>query len=278
MTFIRSEILKNLRQTVDSGVPIIASGAGLGLSARCEELGGVDFIIADNAGENRMQGRPESASMLPIYDANGSIPRIASHILPVVKNTPVICGCFAQDLYRDIRAVLEEVRALGFFGVVNSPTLGAFDGSWEAGFTDAGCGYDAEVEMIRMAHEMGFLTTPFVHNAEQAAQMAQVGADILICDCGISVGGVNGSLVEKGKSLEECAARCQAVYDAAVAVNPDIFVLCHGGHIVSAEDVSYIFKNCKGVVGYYGTTGIEVIPTETAISTGIRAYKNVKTS
>ncbi len=278
MAVARLEILKKFRENIKAGIPVIGASAGIGLSARCEERGGVDFIIVSSHGENRMQGRPTSASMLPIYDVNETLLRLANRILPVVDHTPVIAGFFAQDLYRDVPTLLKQLKEMGFSGVQCSPSLGGFDASWGASYEDAGVGFCVEANMIKIAHEMDFLTTPFVHTPQQAVMMAEVGADILICNAGVSVGGFSGSTTPTNRTLDECVRFCQEIHDAAVAINPDIMVLCHGGRMVMPEDIDYVFQNTKGIVGYYGTSGIERIPTEIAISEGIRKYKNVKTT
>jgi predicted TIM-barrel enzyme len=274
MPFIsRSEALTRLKAQVAAGSPIIGAGAGTGISAKFAERGGVDLIIIYNSGRYRMAGRGSLAGLLPYGDANGIVVEMASEVLPIVKDTMVLAGVCGTDPFRLMPAFLKQLKEMGFDGVQNFPTVGLIDGVFRQNLEETGMGYDLEVEMIRMAHELDMLTCPYVFDEEQAVKMAEAGADMLVPHMGLTMKGSIGA--ETALTLEEAAKRVQAMRDAAVAVNPDILVLCHGGPIAEPEDAQYIFEHTEGVVGFFGASSIERLPTEVAIETQARKFKSL---
>jgi predicted TIM-barrel enzyme len=274
MPFIsRSEALNRLKAQVAAGRPIIGAGAGTGISAKFAERGGVDLIIIYNSGRYRMAGRGSLAGLLPYGDANGIVVEMASEVLPVVKDTMVLAGVCGTDPFRLMPVFLKQLKEMGFDGVQNFPTVGLIDGVFRQNLEETGMGFDLEVEMIRMAHELDMLTCPYVFDEEQAVKMAEAGADVLVPHMGLTTKGSIGA--ETALTLEEAAKRVQAMRDAAVAVNPDILVLCHGGPIAEPEDAQYIFEHTEGVVGFFGASSIERLPTEVAIETQARKFKSL---
>ncbi len=269
----RPEILDRLRAVVSSGRPIIGGGAGTGISAKCAELGGIDLIIIYNSGRFRMAGRGSLAGMMPYGDANQIVMDMAREVLPVVEKTPVLAGVCGTDPFRIMRRFLQDVRDMGFAGVQNFPTVGLIDGTFRRGLEETGMGYDKEVEMIRLAHELDLLTCPYVFTPEEAEQMAAAGADIIIPHMGLTTKGTIGA--KTAMTLEEAARRVQELADAARRVNPDILVLCHGGPISEPEDVQYILQHTRGIVGFFGASSIERLPTERAITDGVRRFKSL---
>jgi len=275
MPFIpREESLRRLRAQVASGAPIIGAGAGTGISAKFAERGGVDLIIIYNSGRYRMAGRGSLAGMLPYGDANAVMMEMAGEVLPVVKNTPVLAGVCGTDPFRLMPVFLREVKAKGFDGVQNFPTVGLFEGVFRANLEETGMGYGLEVEMIRLAHELDLLTCPYVFTPEAAAAMAKAGADVLVPHMGLTTKGAIGAGV--ALSLGESAKRVQAMRDAAVAVNPDILVLCHGGPIAEPEDAKYILDHTHGIAGFFGASSIERLAVEPAIEGQARRFKNLR--
>ena len=275
MPFIsRSDALARLKAQVAAGKPIIGAGAGTGISAKFAERGGVDLIIIYNSGRYRMAGRGSLAGLLPYGDANGIVVEMASEVLPVVKDTMVLAGVCGTDPFRLMPVFLKQLKEMGFDGVQNFPTVGLIDGVFRQNLEETGMSYDLEVEMIRMAHELDMLTCPYVFDEEQAVKMAEAGADVLVPHMGLTTKGSIGA--ETALTLEDAAKRVQAMRDAAVAVNPDILVLCHGGPIAEPEDAQYIFDHTEGVVGFFGASSIERLPTEVAIETQARKFKSLK--
>ncbi len=270
----REEILARLRQQVAAGRPIVGGGAGTGLSAKCAETGGIDLIVIYNSGRFRMAGRGSLAGMMPYGDANGIVMEMAREVLPVVRHTPVLAGVCATDPFRRMAHFLRQVKDEGFAGVQNFPTVGLIDGTFRQGLEETGMGYACEVEMIRLAREMDLLTTPYVFTAEEARSMAKAGADVLIPHMGLTTKGAIGATT--ALTLEQAARRVQELADAAREVNPDILVVCHGGPIAEPEDAAYILKNTRGVVGFYGASSIERLPTEVAITECTRRFKALK--
>src|SRR5438309_1908226 len=236
--FTRPECLERLRAQVAAGRPIIGGGAGTGISAKCAEAGGIDLIIIYNSGRFRMAGRGSLSGMLPYGDANQIVMDMAREVLPVVRHTPVLAGICGTDPFRIMKLFLREVQAAGFSGIQNFPTVGLIDGTFRQGLEETGMGFDLEVEMIRAANELGLLTCPYVFTEDEARAMAQAGADVLIPHMGLTTKGSIGA--KSALSLQEAAARVQALHDAAKAVNPDILVLCHGGPISEPEDARFI--------------------------------------
>lgn len=270
----RAEALAQLRATTQNGGVIIGAGAGTGLSAKCVEAGGVDLIILYNSGRYRMAGRGSLAGLLPYGDANAIVVEMAGEVLPIVKRTPVLAGVCGTDPFRVMPFFLRQLKEMGFSGVQNFPTVGLFDGIFRQNLEETGMGFDLEVEMIRQAHELDLLTAPYVFNAQEAQWMAQAGADILVPHMGLTTKGSIGA--HTAVTLEEAVERVQAMHDAAKAVNPDILVLCHGGPIAEPEDAAYVLKQTRGVVGFFGASSMERLPTETAITENTRRFKRIQ--
>lgn len=274
MPFIsREESLRRLREQVSQGTPIIGAGAGTGISAKFTESGGVDIIIIYNSGRYRMGGRGSLAGLLPYGDANAIVVEMASEVLPVVKDTPVLAGVCGTDPFRLMPVFLRQLKDLGFDGVQNFPTVGLIDGVFRTNLEETGMGYDLEVDMIRQAHELDMLTCPYVFTPEEATAMAKAGADVLVPHMGLTTKGSIGA--ETAVTLEESAKRVQAMRDAAVKVNPDILVLCHGGPIAEPEDAKYIFEHTEGIGGFFGASSVERLPVEPAIEGRAREFKNL---
>jgi len=272
----RREILAKLRQQVAEGRPIIGGGAGTGISAKCEEAGGIDLIVIYNSGRYRMAGRGSLAGLMPYGDANGIVVEMAHEVLPVVKHTPVLAGVCGTDPFRKMDYFLRQLKDMGFAGVQNFPTVGLIDGVFRQNLEETGMGYDLEVEMIRLAHELDMLTTPYCFNEEEARKMARAGADIIVAHMGLTTKGMIGA--QTALTLEQAAQRVQAICDAAKEVNPDVLVICHGGPIAEPEDAAYILSHTKGVVGFYGASSMERLPTERAITEQVRQFKAIKLS
>ena len=274
MRIPREECLRRLRESVTQGKPIIGGGAGTGISAKCAEAGGIDLIIIYNSGRYRMAGRGSLSGLMPYGDANAIVMEMASEVLPIVKNTPVLAGVCGTDPFREMPVFLKQVMDIGFSGVQNFPTVGLIDGTFRQNLEETGMGYDLEIEMIRLAHEMDLLTCPYVFSEEGARKMAGAGADVLVPHMGLTTKGAIGA--KTALTLEESAKRVQAMHDAAKEVNPDILVLCHGGPIAEPEDAQYILKNTKGIVGFFGASSIERLPTEKAITGQVRDFKKMQ--
>ncbi|HVK02568.1 MAG TPA: phosphoenolpyruvate hydrolase family protein [Armatimonadaceae bacterium] len=269
----RSEILSRLRSQVAAGRPIIGGGAGTGISAKCAEMGGIDLIIIYNSGRFRMAGRGSLAGMMPYGDANAIVMDMAREVLPIVEHTPVLAGVCGTDPFRVMKRFLLDVRDAGFAGVQNFPTVGLCDGMFRANLEETGMGYGKEVEMIALAHELDLLTCPYVFTPEEAGQMAKAGADVLIPHMGLTTKGSIGA--KSALTLEESAKRVQELADAAKAVNPDILVLCHGGPISEPSDVRYVLDHTKGIVGFFGASSVERLPTEVAITGCVKQFKSL---
>ena len=277
MPFIkREDALKRLRNSVAAKKPIIGAGAGTGISAKFAEKGGVDLIIIYNSGRYRMAGRGSLAGLLPYGDANAIVVEMAGEVLPVVKDTMVLAGVCGTDPFRLMPVFLKELKELGFDGVQNFPTVGLFDGLMRSNLEETGMGYGLEVEMIRQARELDLLTCPYVFNPEEARQMAKAGADVLVPHMGLTTKGSIGA--ETATTLEDSAARVQAMRDAAVEVNPDILVLCHGGPIAEPADAQYIFDHTTGIGGFFGASSIERLATEPAIEKQASLFKALNLS
>jgi len=273
MKFERNDILNRLRQNIESGQPIIGGGAGTGLSAKCEEAGGIDLIVIYNSGRFRMAGRGSLAGMMPYGDANQIVIEMASEVLPVVKNTPVLAGVCGTDPFRIMEDFLKKIDLTGFSGVQNFPTVGLIDGIFRQNLEETDMGYGPEVEMIRTAHNLGMLTTPYAFNSLEAEQMADAGADILVAHMGLTTKGTIGA--RTALTLEDAAQKVQEIHDAAKSVNPEILVICHGGPIAEPDDAQYILDHTNGVVGFYGASSAERLPTEQAIKAQIESFKSI---
>jgi len=274
MPFIsRTDGLTRLKGQVKAGKPIIGAGAGTGISAKFAERGGVDLIIIYNSGRYRMGGRGSLAGLMPYGDANAIVVDMANEVLPVVKDTMVLAGVCGTDPFRLMPTFLKQLKEIGFDGVQNFPTVGLIDGVFRQNLEETGMGYDLEVEMIHMAHELDMLTCPYVFDEEDAVKMAQAGADVLVPHMGLTTKGSIGA--ETALTLAESAKRVQAMHDAAVKVNPDILVLCHGGPIAEPEDAQFIFEHTEGVVGFFGASSVERLPTERAIQGQAEKFKSL---
>lgn len=270
----RTEILERLRATVEKGGVIIGAGAGTGLSAKCTEAGGIDLIIIYNSGRFRMAGRGSLAGMLPYGDANAILVEMAGEVLPIVKHTPVLAGVCGTDPLRLMPYFLKQLKEMGFSGVQNFPTVGLFDGIFRQNLEETGMGYGLEVDMIRVAHELDMLTTPYVFNPDEARAMARAGADVLVPHMGLTTKGMIGAT--SAVTLDDAVNRIQAIHEAASAINPDILVLCHGGPISEPEDAAYILKHVPGIVGFFGASSMERLPTEIAITENTRRFKAMR--
>jgi predicted TIM-barrel enzyme len=274
MPFIgRETALARLRARVDAREPILGAGAGTGISAKFAERGGVDLIIIYNSGRFRMAGRGSLAGLLPYGDANAIVVDMAKEVLPVVKNTPVLAGVCGTDPFRIIPVFLRELKAMGFDGVQNFPTVGLIDGVFRANLEETGMGYDLEVDMIREARKLDMLTCPYVFDAASAREMAQAGADVLVAHLGLTTKGSIGA--KTALTLSEAAARVQEMHDAARTVRSDVFVICHGGPIAEPADVESVLAQTKGIAGFFGASSIERFATEVGIEEQARRFRNI---
>jgi predicted TIM-barrel enzyme len=270
MTVSRSEILKSLREKVANGRPILGGGAGTGISAKCEEAGGIDLIVIYNSGRYRMAGRGSLSGLMPYGNANQIVKEMAFEVLTAVENTPVLAGVCGTDPFMIRDCFLKELKELGFAGVQNFPTVGLIDGTFRANLEETGMGFDLEIEMIAAAHEMDLLTTPYAFDASQAKLLTQAGADIIVAHMGLTTKGTIGA--KTSRTLKQCVTEIKAILDAARAVRDDVFVLCHGGPIAMPEDAAYILKHVPQIDGFYGASSMERLPTERAITEQIRAF------
>lgn len=272
--FSRDEILARLRAKVAAGKPIVGGGAGTGISAKMSEAGGIDLLVIYNSGRFRMAGRGSLAGMMPYGDANAIMMDMAREVLPVLTHTPVLAGVCGTDPFRLMKLFLRDVAQAGFSGVQNFPTVGLYDGTFRMGLEETGMGYGLEVDMIRLAHEMGLLTTPYCFNADEALAMAEAGADILIPHIGLTTKGTIGA--STAATLDDAVRRVQEMRDAAVRVNPDILVLCHGGPIAEPSDAQFVLDRTEGVVGFYGASSMERLPVEPAITNRVREFTELR--
>lgn len=259
----RGPILNRLREKVKEGGYIIGGGAGTGISAKFEEEGGIDLIVIYNSGRYRMAGHGSLAGLMPYGDANAIVMEMASEVLPVVKRTPVLAGVCGTDPMRIMSRFLRQIREEGFGGVQNFPTVGLIDGHFRANLEETGMGYAKEVEMIRMAHELDLLTTPYVFDEDDAVQMTRAGADILVVHLGLTTSGAIGA--RTALTLDQGVERVRSIARAALEVRPDILILCHGGPIAEPEDAAYVLERCPEIHGFYGASSMERLPTERAI-------------
>ena len=270
----RTEALERLHNTITQGGIIIGAGAGTGISAKCVEAGGVDLIIIYNSGRYRMAGRGSLAGLMPYGDANAIVVDMAREVLPIVKKTPVLAGVCGTDPFRMMSYFLRQLKEMGFVGVQNFPTVGLIDGTFRQNLEETGMGFDLEIDMIRQAHELDLLTAPYVFSQDDARAMARAGADILVPHMGLTTKGSIGA--RTALSLDQAVERVQAMHDAAKEINPDIMVLCHGGPIAEPEDAAYVLEHTKGVVGFFGASSMERLPTEAAITQTTQHYKQIQ--
>jgi predicted TIM-barrel enzyme len=269
----RAAILERFRAMIARGEPIVGGGAGTGLSAKCEEAGGIDLIVIYNSGRYRMAGRGSLAGLMAYGNANDIVVEMAREVLPVVKRTPVLAGVNGTDPFCLFDHFLDQLKALGFSGVQNFPTVGLFDGRIRANLEETGIGYGLEVDMIRLARSKDLLTTPYVFDESEARAMTEAGADIVVAHMGLTTGGSIGA--ETALSLEQAAEQVSAIAAAARQVRDDVLVLCHGGPIASPEDAAYILERCPECHGFYGASSMERLPTERALTEQTSQFKAI---
>jgi predicted TIM-barrel enzyme len=269
----RQEILQRLGEKIAARKPIIGGGAGTGISAKCEEAGGIDLIVIYNSGRYRMAGRGSLAGLLAYGNANEIVREMALEVIPVVKNTPVLAGINGTDPFTIWDRFLDDLQSLGFAGVQNFPTVGLIDGVFRQNLEETGMGYDLEVEAVRLARKKDLLTTPYVFSSDDATAMTRAGADIIVCHMGLTTKGAIGA--KTSKTLEECVSVINGWTAAARSVREDVIVLCHGGPIAMPEDAEFILKRCEGLQGFYGASSMERLPTEKAIRAQVEEFGKI---
>jgi len=274
MKTTRTDILNRLRTKVARGEPIIGGGAGTGISAKCEEAGGIDLIVIYNSGRYRMAGRGSLSGMLAYGNANQIVKEMAYEVLTAVRHTPVLAGVCGTDPFMLREPFLKELRELGFAGVQNFPTVGLIDGMFRANLEETGMSYGLEVELIAAAREMDLLTTPYVFNTDEALMMVDAGADIIVAHMGLTTSGTIGA--KSAKTLDDCVEQVQAITDVSKNRRSDVLVLCHGGPIASPDDAQYVLSRCKNVDGFYGASSMERLPTEIAITEQVRSFTRLR--
>ena len=271
----REVALSRLRNQATRGVPIIGAGAGTGISAKCAQSGGADLIVIYNSGRFRMAGHGSLSGLMPYGDANRIVVEMACEVLPVAQDVPVLAGVCGTDPFRLMHVFLQEIKAIGFSGVQNFPTVGLIDGLFRQNLEETGMSFSKEVEMIGIAHELDLLTTPYVFSPEEAVEMAAAGADVLVAHMGLTTKGLIGA--RTAKTLDEAVAEIQAIHDAAKRERDEILVICHGGPVSEPQDVRYVLENTQGIVGFFGASSVERLPTEQAITAQVRAFKEIET-
>ncbi len=272
-TMTRNEIMTKFKEQVKNGQTLLGVGAGTGITAKFSEAGGADMLIVYNSGRYRMAGRGSLAGLLSYGDANQIVVEMGAEVLPVVKNTPVLAGVCGTDPFRVMEIFLKQLKSQGFAGVQNFPTVGLIDGVFRQNLEETGMGYDLEVEMIRKAHELDMLTTPYVFDPDQARAMAEAGADILVAHMGLTTKGTIGA--QTALTLDDCIERIEAIIKAGREVNPDIMVICHGGPIAEPEDASYVIEKTEGIDGFFGASSIERFAAEKGIKSQTEAFKAI---
>ncbi len=274
MSFSRDQILDRVRERLAQGLPVIGAGPGAGISGKCAQAGGADLIVIYNSGRFRMAGHGSLSGLLPYGDANAIVTDMAREVLPVVRDTPVLAGVCGTDPFRLMEVFLPQLKAMGFSGVQNFPTVGLFDGLFRQNLEETGMSYSLEVEMIAMARKLDMFTTPYVFNAAEAVEMTKAGADLVVAHMGLTTKGAIGA--KTAKTLDQCVTEIQSIHDAAKAVRDDVLVICHGGPISEPEDAQYIMDRTRGIVGFFGASSIERLPTEVAITAQVRRFKKLK--
>ncbi|MCS4505851.1 hypothetical protein KBTX_03540 [wastewater metagenome] len=269
----RKVLVERFQEMARRGQPIIGGGAGTGISAKCEEAGAIDLIVVYNSGRYRMAGRASSAGLLAYGNANEIVQDMAGEILPVVKHTPVLAGVNGTDPFVIMPKLLRELKELGYSGVQNFPTVGIIDGTFRVSLEETGINFSTEVDMIRQAHELDLLTTPYVFSADEAVEMARAGADMIVPHMGVTTGGSIGA--QSSRTLDECVALIDEWAEAAKRVRPDVLVICHGGPIANPDDASYVLRNSEHCQGFYGASSMERLPTEIALTDQIRRFKDI---
>ncbi len=270
----RMEIIDTFRKQIAEGNILVGVGAGTGITAKSSEAGGADMLIIYNSGRFRMAGRGSLSGLLSYGDANKIVVEMGAEVLPVVKKTPVLAGVCGTDPFRVMEIYLKELKDMGFNGVQNFPTVGLIDGVFRQNLEETGMGYDLEVEMIRLAHELDLLTCPYVFDTDQATAMAKAGADVLVAHMGLTTKGTIGA--KTALTLDDCVKRIQDITDAGRAVNPDIIVICHGGPVAEPEDAKYVIEKTQGVNGFFGASSIERFAAERSIKAQTEAFKAIK--
>ena len=266
--------MEKFKQQIESGEMLLGVGAGTGITAKSSEAGGADMFIIYNSGRYRMAGRGSLAGLLAYGDANQIVMEMAGEVIPVVKNTPVLAGVNGTDPFRNMPYFLKQLQEMGFDGVQNFPTVGLIDGTFRQNLEETGMGYDLEVEMIRQAHELDMLTTPYVFNADDARKMAEAGADILVAHMGLTTSGTIGA--ETSKTLDDCVKLIDEIAAAGREVNPDIMVIAHGGPVAEPEDAKYVVENCENIQGFFGASSIERLAAERSIKGQTESFKDIK--
>jgi predicted TIM-barrel enzyme len=269
----RSALLERFRTMIARGEPIVGGGAGTGLSAKCEEAGGIDLIVIYNSGRYRMAGRGSLAGLMPYGDANQIVVEMAAEVLPVVKRTPVLAGVNGTDPFRVMDVFLDQLKAMGFSGVQNFPTVGLIDGTFRANLEETGMSYELEVDMIAQARAKDLLTTPYVFCEDDARAMAKAGADIIVCHLGLTTGGAIGA--KTALALADCSARVDAWAEAALRVKRDVIVLVHGGSVAEPDDAAFVMKHTRNCHGFYGASSMERLPVELALTEQTRKFKRI---
>jgi predicted TIM-barrel enzyme len=270
----RADLLAKFNEMVASRQPIIGGGAGTGLSAKCEEAGGIDLIVIYNSGRYRMAGRASSAGLLAYGNANAIVKEMAAEILPVVKNTPVLAGVNGTDPFIIMPVFLRELKELGFSGVQNFPTVGIIDGTFRVSLEETGITYASEIDMIRQAHALDLLTTPYVFSVDEAVEMTKAGADLIVPHMGVTTGGTIGATT--AKTLDQSVALIDEWAEAARRVRKDVIVIAHGGPISSPDDARYVLERSRHCNGFYGASSMERLPVESAMTEHVRTFKAIR--
>jgi predicted TIM-barrel enzyme len=270
----RASILKRFRDKIAAGLPIIGGGAGTGISAKCEEAGGIDLIVIYNSGRFRMAGRGSLAGLMPYGNANQIVKEMAFEVLTAVRHTPVLAGVCGTDPFMIRNHFLRELKELGFAGIQNFPTVGLIDGVMRANLEETGMGFSLEVECIAAAHDLDLLTTPYAFNPDESRLLAEAGADIIVAHMGLTTSGTIGA--HTALTLEECVPRIHAIADAARAVREDVLILCHGGPIAMPDDAQFILDHAKAVDGFYGASSMERLPTERALTEQVQRFTQIR--
>jgi predicted TIM-barrel enzyme len=276
MHMTRADIVERLRAKVSRGAPIIGAGAGTGISGKCAQAGGADLIVIYNSGRFRMAGHGSLSGLMPYGDANAIVVEMSREVLPVVRDVPVLAGVCGTDPFRLMAVFLGEIKRLGFAGVQNFPTVGLIDGLFRQNLEETGMSYAKEVEMIALARQMDLLTTPYVFSPDDAVAMARAGADILVAHMGLTTKGMIGA--KTTRSLETCVGEIQAIHDAAKNVRDDVLVICHGGPISEPDDARFVLERTRGIVGFYGASSMERLPTEEAITARVAEFQELRLS
>ena len=270
----RTAILERLRSKIAEGRPIVGGGAGTGISAKCEEAGGIDLIVIYNSGRYRMAGRGSLSGLLAYGNANEIVVDMAHEVLTAVKHTPVLAGVNGTDPFMLRDYFLKQLKDMGFAGIQNFPTVGLFDGKMRVNLEETGMGYGLEVDLVKAAHDLELLTTPYVFDTKESEQMTGAGADIIVAHMGLTTSGTIGA--ETAMSLEVAAERVQNIADAAKSIRDDVLVICHGGPIANPEDARYVLENTRGIDGFYGASSMERLPTEIALTEQVRKFVDIR--